>query len=323
MLRYVSRRLGQALILLVGISLISFAIMYLAPGDPIKLLADRNAPPHEIARIRQVYGLDDPVYVQYWRWVTKAIRGDFGNSLISGQPVWDMIMERMPNTVYLNLIVAIIIYAIALPVGIISAIKQYSWFDHFVTTFSFIGRCMPGFFFAMLLIYFVAIPVQWIPISGMSTYGVNFKSAPFFAVVLDRARYLIMPVLVLAFGGMAGLVRFMRASMLEVKKQDYVRTARAKGLSERVVVYTHALRNALLPIVTMVGFEIPILFSGAFIIEVIFSWPGVGMVGMRAITQRDYPVVMAFNTIGAILMVLGNFVADMLYVVVDPRIKYD
>lgn len=323
MLRYMSRRLWQALILLVGISVISFFIMYLAPGDPIKLLADRNAPAHEIARIRQIYGLDDPVYVQYWRWVTKAVRGDFGNSLISGQPVWDMIMERMPNTVYLNLIVAIIIYTVALPIGIISAMKQYSWFDHLVTTFSFIGRCMPSFFFAMLLIYFVAIPVQWIPISGMSTYGVNFETAPFFQVLVDRARYLILPVIVLALGSMAGLVRFMRASMLEVKKQDYVRTARAKGLTERVVVYTHALRNALLPIVTMVGFEIPILFSGAFIIEVIFSWPGVGMLGMRAITQRDYPVVMAFNTIGAVLMVIGNFVADMLYVVVDPRIKYD
>lgn len=323
MLRYIIRRAGQALILLVGISIISFSIMYLAPGDPIRLLADRNAPPHEIARIRQVYGLDDPVYVQYWRWVTKAVRGDFGNSLISGQPVWDMIMERMPNTVYLNLIVAIIIYAMALPIGIISAMKQYSWFDHLATLFSFIGRCMPGFFFAMLLIYFVAIPVEWIPISGMATYGVNFGTSPFLTVVIDRARYLILPTIVLAFGGMAGLVRFMRASMLEVKKQDYVRTARAKGLTERVVVYTHALRNALLPIVTMVGFEIPILFSGAFIIEVIFSWPGVGMLGMRAITQRDYPVVMAFNTIGAVLMVLGNFVADMLYVVVDPRIKYD
>lgn len=323
MLRYVLRRLGQALILLVGISIISFAIIHFAPGDPIRLLADRNAPPHEIARIRQLYGLDDPVHVQYWRWVTKAVRGDLGNSLISGQPVVDMIMERMPNTLILNLIVAIIIYGLSIPIGVISAMKQYSWFDHLVTTFSFIGRCMPNFFFAMLLIYFIAIPIEWVPISGMSTYGVNWSSSSVLEVIVDRLRYLILPTIVLAFGGMAGTVRFMRAQMLEVKKQDYVRTARAKGLAERVVVYTHAMRNALLPIVTMVGFEIPILFSGAFIIEVIFSWPGVGMVAMRAITNRDYPVIMAFNTMGAALMVIGNFVADMLYVVVDPRIKYD
>jgi peptide/nickel transport system permease protein len=312
------------LFLLIGISIISFTVMHLAPGDPVDMLVERNAPQVIKDHIRELYGLDQPIYIQYFRWVARAVRGDFGRSFISGEPVMKMIMDRLPYTLYLNLVVMILIYLIALPVGIISALRQYSRLDHAVTFMAFMGQSMPSFWLAMLLIYLIAVPSHGLlPTSGMATYGVNVHTTPFFSVVLDRARYLFLPAFVMIFGNLAGVARYMRSSMLEVIRQDYVRTARAKGLSERVVNYKHALRNALLPIVTLLGFELPILFSGAFILEVIFSWPGLGLVMMRAIQQRDYPVVMAFNTIGATLMVAGNFLADMLYLVVDPRIKYD
>lgn len=324
MYRYVLRRLWQMLFLLIGISIISFSIMYLAPGDPVDMLVERNAPQIVKDRIREVYGLDQPIYIQYVRWVSRAVQGDFGRSFVSGEPVMKMILDRLPYTLYLNLVVMILIYLIALPVGIISALRQYSKLDHALTFMTFIGQSMPGFWLAMLLVYLIAVPSHGLlPTSGMATYGVNIHTSPFLTVVLDRMRYLLLPAFVMIFGDLAGVARYMRSTMLEVIRQDYVRTARAKGLSERVVNYKHALRNALLPIVTLLGLELPILFSGAFILEVIFSWPGLGLVMMRAIQQRDYPVVMAFNAIGAALMVAGNFLADLLYLVVDPRIKYD
>jgi peptide/nickel transport system permease protein len=312
----------QMVPLLLGISILSFSIMHLAPGDPVELLTERMATPEEVARIRTLYALDRPIHVQYWVWLNRVLRGDFGRSYVEGRPVMDMIVERLPYTLYLNFVVLIVTYLLALPIGIISALRQYSRFDHLVTNFAFWGQAMPSFWFAYLLIYFVALRVSFIPVAGMSTYGYTLASVGWQAFIVDRLRYLILPVTVMTFGGMAGLTRYMRSSMLEVIRQDYVRTARSKGLSERVVIYKHALRNALLPIVTMIGMELPYLFSGTFIIEVIFSWPGLGMIMMRAIFQRDYQVVMAFNTIGAALMVVGNFIADLLYVVVDPRIRY-
>lgn len=323
MLRYLRKRLAQMLIILFGISLVSFFIMQLAPGSPIDMLVERNAPQSEKQRIAEIYGLDEPILVQYVKWLGQTIKGDFGRSFVSGEPVIDIILSRLPYTLYLNFIVMIVIYLLAVPIGIISALKQYSWTDHAVTLFAFIGQAMPTFWLAMLLIYFVAIPTPWLRTSGIATYGVNIRNSPFFEVVLDRIRYLLLPATVMIFTSLGGITRYMRSSMLEVIRQDYVRTARAKGLSERVVNFKHALRNALLPIVTLLGHELPILFSGSFILEVIFSWPGLGLVAMRAIQQRDYMVIMAFNTIGATMTVLGTFLADLLYVVVDPRIRYD
>lgn len=308
--------------LLIGITLVSFAIIQLAPGSPIDFLTSRMSPPEELARIRAVYGLDQPIHVQYWLWATKMIRGDFGRSFVEGRPVIDMILERLPATLYLNIVAAVVIYVVALPVGIISALRQYSGFDMAVTTGVFFGLALPNFWFAMLLIYYVAIPNPWIPISGISTFGVTLERAGLWPFLVDRLRYLLLPTIVMATGGMAGVTRYMRSQMLEVIRQDYIRTARAKGLSERIVIYKHALRNAMLPIVTLLGFELPILFSGSVIIESIFAWPGLGRLSIRAIYQRDYMVVMAFLVIGGTLMVIGNFLADLLYVVVDPRIKY-
>ncbi|MGE5578584.1 MAG: ABC transporter permease [Bacillota bacterium] len=319
---YLARRALQIIPLLIGISIINFGIMHLAPGDPVDLLTERNATAEDRARIRAIYGLDDPIYVQYFRWLSQVIRGDFGKSFVDGQPVIKSILERLPYTIYLNLVTIIIIYAIAIPVGIISALRQYSWFDHAVTFMAFIGQAMPAFFFGLLLIYTFGLKLDWLPIAGIGTIGLNVRTAGFWATVLDRTKYLVMPAIVVSFGSIASVARYMRSSMLEVIRQDYVRTARAKGLPERIVTVKHALRNALLPIVTLIGGELPALFGGLVVIETIFSWPGVGLLSMRAIFQRDYQIVMAMNMIGATLMVLGNLLADILYVVVDPRIKY-
>ncbi len=322
MLNYVTRRLLQMIPLLIGISIINFFIMHLAPGDPVLLLTERNATNEEKARVRALYGLDQPLHIQYIKWLQRVLKGDFGRSFVDGRPVLDHIMDRLPYTLYLNFVVMIIIYALAIPIGITSALKQYSLYDHLVTFFAFFAQALPSFWFALLLIYAVGIKSDWLPISGVATIGVSLKRYGLWAVIADRAKYLILPVTVIALGSMAGITRYMRSSMLEVTRQDYVRTARAKGLPENVVIRKHALRNALLPIVTLVGFELPILFSGSAIIETIFSWPGLGLLSIRAVFQRDYQIVMALNMIGAFLMVLGNFVADILYVLVDPRIKY-
>jgi peptide/nickel transport system permease protein len=321
-LNYTARRLLQVIPLLIGISIINFFIMHLAPGNPVLLLTDRNATPEEVARITALYGLDQPIHVQYVRWLGRVLKGDFGRSFIDGRPVIDHILDSLPYTLYLNFLVMILIYLFSIPIGITSALKQYSRFDHVVTFFAFLGQALPGFWFALLLIYAIGIKSSWLPISGVATIGVGLKTHGLWMVIVDRAKHLILPVTVISLGSMAGITRYMRSSMLEVIRQDYVRTARAKGLPEKVVIRKHALRNALLPIITLAGFELPLLFSGSAIIETIFSWPGLGLLSIRAVFQRDYQVVMALNMIGAFLMVAGNFLSDILYVLVDPRIKY-
>ncbi len=323
MKRYLIRRFIQMVIVLIGISIISFLIMHLAPGDPVDIMAERNATPEQKAHIRELYGLNEPLPIQYLNWIGRVVKGDFGTSFVTGRPVLEMILERLPATLILNFWAMIIIYLIAVPVGMISALKQYSWFDHVVTTVAFFGRALPQFWFALMLIYFIGLRFGGVQISGMATWGVNWGVQPFFTVLQDRISYIILPLIVLAFSGMAGIARYMRASMLDVVHQDYIRTARSKGLPEKKVVTGHAFRNALLPIVTLIGFELPILFSGAVIIETIFSWPGIGLLAVNAISQQDYMIVMAFNLLGATMTVIGMFLADILYMVVDPRIKLE
>lgn len=309
--------------MLAGVSLLTFTIIQMAPGSFAEMVGEGvDSTAEEKANFAAMYGLDQPIYVQYWRWASQVVRGNLGRSLVSGKPVLTMIKERMPATVLLNLLGIFFVYLIALPIGIISAVKQYSWFDHIATFTAFIGQAMPAFFFAMMLIYYVAMKVEWIPIAGMATIGLDYGTIPFSAWLADRARYLILPLTVTVLGSLAGLVRFMRGSMLEVINQDYIRTARAKGLSERVVIFKHALRNSLLPIVTQLGFTFSGLLGGSVVIESIFAWPGVGLLAIQAVFTRDYPVIMAFNMIGAVMLVIGMLLADILYVVVDPRIKY-
>lgn len=323
MLTYIARRLLWMIPLLLGISIINFTIMKLAPGDPVSVLVGRNATPDQRERIRVVYGLDQPLHIQYLKWLGQILKGDLGRSFVDGRPVKDHILERLPYTLYLNFFIMILIYVVSIPIGIISALKQYSKFDHSVTFVAFLGQAVPSFWIALLLIYaIVHWNIPYIPITGAATIGVSLKTDSLFVVLLDRAKYMLLPMLVIAFSDMAGTTRYMRSSMLEVIRQDYVRTARAKGLPEKVVIMKHALRNALLPIVTLLGFELQLLFSGSVIIEQIFSWPGLGMLGIRAIWQRDYQIVMALNMIAAVLMVIGNLLSDLLYAVVDPRIKY-
>ncbi len=322
MANYVIRRILQMIPLLIGISIVNFTIMHLAPGDPVNLLVERTATAEERARIKDLYGLNDPLHVQYIRWIGHVLRGDFGKSFVDGQSVAKTILERLPYTLYLNFLIMIVIYLVAIPVGMTSALKQYSKFDHIMTGMAFLGQAVPSFWIGLILIYFFGLKLDWLPISGIGTIGLNVRTAGFWPTVADRAAHVVMPVLVVAFGSLTGVARYMRSSMLEVIRQDYVRTARAKGLPEKVVILKHAMRNALLPIVTLLGNELPLLFGGMVVIESIFSWPGIGLLSIRAILQRDYQIVMAINMLGATLMVLGNFLADLLYVVVDPRIKY-
>lgn len=321
--RYIAGRLLQSLFLLIGVSILTFTIIQLAPGSFAEMVGDSmDASLESRARLTALWGLDQPIHIQYLRWARNMLRGNFGYSLVTKRPVADMILERLPATVTLNVLVVFFIYLIALPIGILSAVKQYSWFDHIMTFLSFIGSAMPGFFFAMMLIYYVAMRNPLIPIAGLATFGVEWGKVSFLTWLADRMRYLILPLAVGVFGGLAGLVRYMRASMLDEINQDYVRTARAKGLSERVVIFKHALRNSLLPIVTSLGFTFSGLLGGSVVIESIFAWPGVGLLALNAIFTRDYQVIMAFNLIGATMLVLGMLLADILYVVVDPRIKY-
>ena len=321
--RYIFMRLVQSLFLLVGVSMLTFAIIQLAPGGFAQMMGESpDATAEDTARLTELWGLDQPVHIQYLRWAEQMVQGNFGDSLAQGRPISQMIGERLPATIFLNIIGLILIYIIALPIGIFSAVKQYSKFDHIMTFVAFLGQAMPAFFFAMLLIYYVGMRVEWIPLAGMATIGVEWGEVSFMTWLIDRSRYIIMPLAVIVFGGLAGLVRFMRASMLDVIHQDYVRTARAKGLSERVVIFKHTVRNALLPIVTSLGFAFSGLLGGSVVIESIFAWPGVGLLAIQAIFTRDYPVIMAFNLIGSIMLVIGMLVADILYVVVDPRIKY-
>jgi len=323
LLGYIARRFSQMLILLVGISIVSFAIMHIAPGDPVDLMTDRLATAEEKARISAIYGFDQPIPVQYVIWASQVIQGNLGRSFVTGEKVLDMITARLPATLFLNFLTLIIIYALSIPIGIISAVKQYSWFDHIVTFYAFLGQSMPQFWLALLLLYYVGLRFPFIQTAGMSSYGITVATEGLWAVIVDRTRYLILPLTVVSFGNLASITRYMRASMLDVINQDYVRTAKAKGLSQRKVIMKHAFRNALLPLVTMLGFELPILFSGSVILETIFAWPGVGLLSWNAVMQRDYQVIMAFNLLGASMMVLGSFLADMLYLVVDPRIKYN
>lgn len=320
---YLIKRFLQMIPLLIGISIISFSIMHLAPGGPLDLMISPDLTPEDMARMQERFGLNDPVHIQYFRWAGELLRGNFGISFRTGRPVIDMIMARLPHTILLNVCVMIFSLSFAIPIGVLSAVKQYSIMDTIATFVAFFGISMPNFWLGMLMIYLFAVRLGWLPTSGASTYRWTVETVGLFWVIIDRAKYLIMPTIVLGTSQMAFLTRYMRSSMLQVIREDYVRTARAKGLSERVVVYKHAMRNALIPIVTIMALMIPGLLGGSVITETIFSWPGVGLLSFNAILQRDYPIVLAFNVIGAVLTLVFMLVADILYVLVDPRIRFD
>jgi peptide/nickel transport system permease protein len=300
MKNFIIKRLIQLIPMMIGISLITFFIMHLAPGDPTAMFTDPNIKPEELARVRANWGLDKPVTEQYFIWLGHAIKLDFGNSYISGKPVISEIAERMPATLLLMSVSFIIILLISIPAGVISAVKKGSVFDNLFTIISFIFMSVPTFWLALILMLIFSLKLGWIPPFGN----------------------LVLPVATMVISGLAGITRYQRASMLEVLNSDYVRTARAKGLPERVVIFKHALRNAMLPIITLLGLSLPDLFGGAFIIETIFAWPGMGRLGVSAVFSRNYPVVMGITVLTALLIVIGNLLADIGYAVADPRIKY-
>ncbi|HYB21941.1 MAG TPA: ABC transporter permease [Thermodesulfobacteriota bacterium] len=315
---FVLRRLGQMFVTLVGISIISWVVITQAPGSPIALTLDPKVSPKIIEQMMKNYDLDKPVYQQYYLWLKKLFTGRL-YSFKDGRPVLEKIRERIGNTLLLNLVATLIIFSLAIPLGVFSARRQYSFMDHLGTFGAYLGISTPGFWIAYLLIL-ETVRLFGYPVLGMRSFVTEgFTTAQ---LVMDRIWHLTLPSVILAIQGIAGISRYTRSSMLEVIRQDYIRTARAKGLPRDTVYYMHALRNALLPIITIFGFLIPDLIGGSIIIETVFAWPGIGRLSFQAVLARDYPVVMTILTISAVLTLLGNFIADILYGIADPRIRY-
>jgi len=319
---YLLKRLLLMIPVLIGITIISFSVMKVAPGDPVSLVTDLNPNMNEeaIKRIRAHYGLDEPVYVQYLKWLRNMLMLDFGTSFASdNRPVIDKILERIPITLLINLLSMGLILSVAIPIGVMSAVKQDSLFDKGTTVFVFLGFAIPTFWLALLLMILFGVELNWLPISGFRS--LNYSDLSFAGRILDIAKHLVLPVFVSAFGGLAGMSRYMRSNMLEVIRQDYITTARAKGLDERTVIFKHALRNALLPVITLLGLSVPGLIGGSVIFETIFAIPGMGQLFYQSVMMRDYPTIMGILVIGALLTLLGNLLADLLYSVADPRIR--
>ena len=322
MLTYLFKRLLEMIPTLVGITLISFFIIHLAPGKPTDVLADLNPKmtPEARERLEKYYGLDKPIHIQYGMWLKRIVKLDFGDSFSTDRrPVWTKIKERLPITILINSLALVLIFVIAIPIGVSSAVRPYSLYDKITTVVVFIGFAIPTFWLALLLMILFGVNLHWLPISGLKSMGYENLSA--LGKIWDWTQHLILPMTLEAFGGLAGYSRYMRSSMLEVVRQDYITTARAKGLSERKVIYKHALRNALLPVITLLGMSIPGLIGGSVIFENIFSIPGMGQLFFQSVMMRDYPVIMGILTIGAILTLLGNLLADIGYALADPRIR--
>ncbi len=320
--RYVLKRLLVMGPLLVGITLICFIVMRLAPGSPTDLETQMNprASAEMKERLRALYELDKPLHVQYLTWLGRLARLDLGTSFSQDRrPVAEKILERLPITVTLNILSLLLILAAAIPLGVLSAVHRDTLFDRAASVFVFVGFAIPTFWLALLLMILFGIHLGWLPLSGLRS--LNYEYLPRWAAFGDLLRHLILPVLLSAFGGLAGLSRYMRANMLEVVRQDYITTARAKGLSERVVLYKHALRNALLPVVTVLGLSIPGLIGGSVIFETIFAIPGMGQLFYMSVMARDYPVIMGILFLGAVLTLVGNLLADVSYAWADPRIR--
>ncbi|MBI2159026.1 MAG: ABC transporter permease [Candidatus Rokubacteria bacterium] len=323
MFLYALRRLLLAIPLLIGITFISFLVIHLAPGRPGEVVTGDLSPESQRELwqlLEKEYGLDKPFHVQYWNWLTRLCRLDFGRSFSpDARPVLQKIGERLPITLLLNVVEMLIIVALAVPIGVYSATRQYSAFDKVTTVFVFVGFATPDFWLALLLMILFGVQLGWLPISGLRS--LNWEYLSFWRQQWDFAGHLILPILVATFGGLAGFSRYMRQSMLEVVRQDYIQSARAKGLAERVVIGKHALRNAMLPIVTVLGLSLPGLIGGSVIVESIFAIPGMGQLMVQAVFERDYPVIMGNLVIVATLTLVANLLADITYSFVDPRIR--
>ncbi|ALC16179.1 ABC-type dipeptide/oligopeptide/nickel transport system, permease component [Desulfuromonas soudanensis] len=319
---YIGKRLLMMVPLVLGITLISFVVIHLAPGEPTDMQTQLNpeASVELQGRLRAYYGLDQPLHVQYGRWLSRMVRLDFGDSFAQDhRPVLDKIVERLPITILINVLSIVVILALAIPIGILSATRRNSPFDRFTTIFVFVGFATPSFWLALLLMDFFGVRLGIFPIAGLKSFGHDYLG--WGGQILDMAHHLVLPVFVSAFGGLAGFSRYMRSNMLEVIRQDYILTARAKGLPEGVVIYKHALRNALLPVITILGLSVPGLIGGSVIFETIFAIPGMGKLFYDGVMMRDYPLIMGVLVLGAGLTLIGNLIADLGYALADPRIR--
>lgn len=321
MLLYISKRLVLMVPLIFGITLITFTVIHLAPGNPVEVQTEMSLKVSAQARenLKKLYGLDKPLHIQYVEWLNRFLRLDFGTSFVDGRRVLDKIVERIPVTLTINVLSLLLIFCIAIPIGVLSATRQYSLFDKLSTVFVFIGFSTPSFWLALLLMILFGVYLGALPISGIQSIDISGMNS--LERLYDWAKHLILPVGVSAFGGIAGLSRYSRSSMLEVIRQDYIRTARAKGLTESKVIFRHAFRNALMPIVTILGLSVPGLIGGGVIFETIFAIPGMGQLFYASTMSRDYPTIMGILVIGAMLTLIGNLIADISYALADPRVR--
>ena len=328
----IRRRLIGAIPVLIGMSFLVFFLMQLAPGDPVTLLLGEDAEPHEIEEVTREWGLDQPIIVQYWQFISQAVRGNFGESMRYGEPVTQLVAERLPATVELALASMLVAIIIALPIGVYSAIKHNSLWDHSGMTVALVGISVPNFWLGIMLIFFLGGQLNLLPVAGRLTYGVNVTPvtqlvlvdaliAGDLAAFWDAVKHILLPAITLGTSFAAIITRISRSSVLEVIRQDYITTARAKGLSERTVIWKHTLRNALITIITILGLQLGALLSGSVITETVFSWPGIGSLLIQSITTRDYKLAQGVIFFFALVYFFVNLIVDLLYTWVDPRIR--
>lgn len=313
MVTYTLRRLIQAVMLLVIVSMVTFALIHSAPGGP-SILSNPDLSRDQIAQMSSQLGLDDPLPVQYGRWLVNILRGDFGISYNTIEPVVDLIASRLPNTLLLAGVALVLSMLIAVPLGVLCAIRRNSFLDRMVASFTFLGVSIPVFWLGIMLIVLFSVQLKWLPGGGMSTLGEEFT-------VRDRIEHMIMPVFVLTIANLAELTRYTRSGMITVLGEEYIRTARAKGLTQKHVIMGHALRNAMIPVITIIGVLLPRAVSGAAITEAVFSWPGMGSLAVEAATTRDYPVVLGTTLTVATVVVFSSLITDLAYGYLDPRIR--
>lgn len=318
----ISRKIIWMIFVLWGITIISFIVIHLAPGSPTDLQTTLNPLAGEVsrARLEALYGIDRPLYIQYFDWLSRIVQLDFGNSMSSdARPVIEKITERLPLTISINIASLLLTLFIAIPIGVFSAWKQSSFFDRALTVLVFLGFAMPSFWLALLLMLYTGLEHQWLPLSGLTS--LDYPTLSVGGKILDLLSHLILPITVITISSVASMSRFIRSSMLEVLRQDYILTARAKGLPTQKVIFHHALRNALLPVITLLGLSVPGLIGGSVIIETIFALPGLGQLFYTAVMARDYPLIMGNLVLGAVLTLLGNMLADLGYGLADPRVR--
>jgi peptide/nickel transport system permease protein len=319
MFKYISKRLLVSIPVIVGITILSFIIMKLSPGDPLANFINPSINVADLEKSRQALGLNDPLYMQYFKWIGQVAKGNFGYTYNGNHSISALVLERLPNTVILTLSAFVMSFVIGIPLGVIGAVKKNTRVDYGITFMSLVGVAIPSFFFGLLVIYVFALLLGIFPTGGMVNIRAGYTG---YAYYMDVLHHLVLPAIALSLGNIASISRFTRSNMLDILKEDYIRTAKAKGLRSKAIVYKHALRNALIPVVTIFGLSIPFLFSGAYITESIFNWPGMGQLGIRAIQDREYGIIMALNLITATLVLVGNLVSDILYAIVDPRIRH-